>query len=60
MRALIDRNFKNFQSSMDTTQNELWSSQLAKIKENIFGFYKFKRHVNEAQYRVNAQILTKL
>ena len=36
-QAMIDRNFKNFQSSMETTQKELSSSQLAKIKENIFG-----------------------
>lgn len=55
MRVMIDRNFKNFQSSMETTQNELLSSQLAKIEENIFSSYKFKRHGNEAQYRGNAK-----
>uniref|UniRef100_A0A8W8IRD0 Uncharacterized protein n=1 Tax=Magallana gigas TaxID=29159 RepID=A0A8W8IRD0_MAGGI len=60
MKTLIDSNFKNFQSSMETTQKELSSSQLAKIEENIFGSYKFKRHGNEAQYRGNAQVITKL
>lgn len=45
---------------METTQNELLSSQLAKIEENSFSSSKFKRHWNEAQYRGNAQILTKL
>uniref|UniRef100_A0A8W8JNN1 Uncharacterized protein n=1 Tax=Magallana gigas TaxID=29159 RepID=A0A8W8JNN1_MAGGI len=60
MKILIDSNFKNFQSSMETTQKELSSSQLAKIEENIFGSYKFKRHGNEAQYRGNAQVITKL
>ena len=60
MQSMIDRNFKNFQNSMETTQKELSTSQLAKIEENIFGTYKFKRHGNEAQYRGNAQVMTKL
>jgi glycerate-2-kinase len=47
-KAMIDSNFKNFQSSMETTQKELSTAQLAKIEENVFGSYKFKRHGNEA------------
>lgn len=60
MKTLIDSNFKNFQSSMETKQNEVSSSQLVKIEENIIGSYKFKVHGNEAQYRGNAQVITKL
>lgn len=41
---MIDSNFKNFQTSMETSQKELSSSQLAKIEENIFG-----SHGNEEQ-----------
>uniref|UniRef100_A0A8W8NCE5 Uncharacterized protein n=1 Tax=Magallana gigas TaxID=29159 RepID=A0A8W8NCE5_MAGGI len=60
MKTLIDSNFRNFQTSVETRQKELSSSQLAKIEENIFGSYTFKRHGNEAQYRGNAQVITKL
>ncbi|KAK3103157.1 hypothetical protein FSP39_016878 [Pinctada imbricata] len=60
MQTMMDANFTNFRQSIETTQKDLSTTQLAKIEESMFGSYKFKRHGNEAQYRGNIQVISKL
>ncbi|KAK3101126.1 hypothetical protein FSP39_001144 [Pinctada imbricata] len=60
MQTMMDSNFSNSKRSIESTQKDLSTTQLSKIEESMFGSYKFKRHGNEAQYRGNVQVLSKL
>ena len=60
MQTMMDTNFNTFKTSMESTQKELSTMQLAKMEENLFDSYKFKRHGNEAQFRGNIKIISKL
>ncbi|KAK3086232.1 hypothetical protein FSP39_015566 [Pinctada imbricata] len=60
MKAMIDSNFESFRSSMEATQKELSTTQISKMEESLLGAHKFKRQGNEAQYRGNAKVLSKL
>ena len=60
MQILMDSNFKTFKSSIENTQKELSTTQISKIEENLFGTYTFIRHGNEAQYRGNIKVMSKL
>ncbi|KAK3101287.1 hypothetical protein FSP39_002412 [Pinctada imbricata] len=60
MKAMIDSNFESFRSSMEATQKELSTTQISKMEESLLADHKFKRQGNEAQYRCNAKVLSKL
>ena len=60
MKAMMDSNFESFLSSMEATQKELSTTQISKMEESLLGAHKFKRQGNEAQYRGNAKVLSKL
>lgn len=57
---MMDRNFKDFQTSMETTQKTSLSHSSQKLRKTFSAHISLKRYGYEAKYRGNAQVMTKL